>query len=95
MRIEFHPAAQAVVEQAQAWYEERSVLAAAGFLRELSDVLQRAAETPECYPRGNAGTRRIMLDRFPFTVFYRIQPTVFLVVAVAHQKRKPGYWAMR
>jgi plasmid stabilization system protein ParE len=52
MRLEFHPAAQAEVEQALAWYEERSVLAAAGFLRELSDVLQRAAEAPESYPRG-------------------------------------------
>ncbi|MBN1152970.1 MAG: type II toxin-antitoxin system RelE/ParE family toxin [Dehalococcoidia bacterium] len=95
MRIEFHPAAQAEVEQAQAWYEERSVLAAAGFLRELSDVLQHAAEAPERHPLGTAGTHRIMLDRFPFTVFYRIQPTLILVVAVAHQKRKPRYWAMR
>jgi plasmid stabilization system protein ParE len=95
MRIEFHPAAQAEVEQALAWYEERSVLAASGFLRELSDVLQRAAEAPERYPRGYAGTRRITLDRFPFMVFYRVQPTLFMVVAVAHQKRKPGYWAVR
>ena len=32
MRVESHPAAQAESEDAQTWYEERSLLAAAGFL---------------------------------------------------------------
>lgn len=95
MRVEFHPAAQAEAEGAQEWYEERSLLAAAGFLRELSDAIRRAVEAPDRHRRADPGTRRVMLDRFPFTVFYRIQSDVLLVVAVAHQKRRPGYWAAR
>ena len=95
MRVEFHPEAQAEAEDAQEWYEERSLLAAAGFLRELSDAIRRAVEAPDRYPQTDVGTRRVVLDRFPFTVFYRIQSDVLLVVAVAHQKRRPGYWAAR
>ena len=95
MRVEFHPAAQAEAEDAQEWYEERSLLAAAGFLRALSDAIRRAVEAPDRYPQADPGTRRVTLDRFPFTVFYRIQSDVLLVVAVAHQKRRPGYWAAR
>ena len=95
MRVEFYPAAQAEAEDAQEWYEERSLLAAAGFLRELSDAIRRAVEAPDRYPPADSGTRRVSLDRFPFTVFYRIQADVLLVVAVAHQKRRPGYWAAR
>ena len=95
MRVEFHPAARAESEDAQSWYEERSLIAAAVFLRELSDTIRRAADSPARYPKSVAGTRRIMLARFPFTVFYRIHAEVLLVVAVAHQKRKPGYWKTR
>ena len=95
MRVEFHPAAQAESEDAQTWYEERSLLAAAGFLRELSDAIRRAVDSPDRYPTAVAGTRRVMLDRFPFTVFYRMQSDALLVVAVAHHKRRPGYWKTR
>jgi plasmid stabilization system protein ParE len=75
MRVEFHPAAQAESEDAQAWYEEGSLIAAAGFLRELSDAIRRAANSPDRYPKSTAGTQRVMLDRFPFTVFIGFSQT--------------------
>jgi toxin ParE1/3/4 len=95
MRVEFHPEAQAEAENAQIWYEERSLIAAASFLRELSDAVRRAAENPDRYPTFVAGIHRVVLDRFPFTVFYRVKADTLLVVAVAHQKRRPGYWKSR
>jgi len=95
MRVEFHPAALREVEDAQAWYEERSRLAASAFLRELSIAVQRIQQAPHRYPMAEAGTRRILLDRFPFTIDYRVTPDTLNIVAVAHQKRRPGYWSWR
>jgi plasmid stabilization system protein ParE len=95
MRVEFHPAAVREVEAAQAWYEERSLLAASAFLREFSIAVQRIRKAPLRYAEAQANTRRVLLDRFPFTVFYRVRPDLIWVVAVAHQKRRPGYWASR
>ena len=95
MNVEFHPAALAEVETAQGWYEDRSLLAASAFLRELSAAVQRISEAPQRYPQGFARTRRVILERFPFTIYYRIGERVITVVAVAHQKRRPGYWASR
>jgi len=94
MRVEFHPAAQAEAEDAQAWYEQWSLIAAAGFLRELSDADRRAANSPERYPKSAAElvVPCSVVSRSPF---YRIQSDVLLVVAVAHQKRRPGYWQAR
>jgi len=40
-------------------------------------------------------TRRIVLRRFPYSVVYWPDPEDLLVVAVAHQRRKPGYWRSR
>lgn len=95
MRVEFHPAALREAEDAQAWYEDRSLLAASAFLRELSAAVQLIRQAPHRYPMAQAGTRRILLDRFPFTIYYRTKPDTVSIVAVAHQKRRPGYWATR
>lgn len=95
MTIEFHPAALREVESAQAWYEERSLFAASAFLRELSIAVQRIRQAPHRYPAAEGGTHRILFERFPFTLYYRVQADKVTVVAVAHQKRRPGYWSAR
>lgn len=95
MRVRFHPAAAAEVERAQAWYEERSVFAAAGFLQELTRAVQRIRIAPERYPAAEHATRRIVLEQFPFTAFYVVRRDEVFIVAVAHHKRRPGYWAAR
>jgi len=95
MNVEFHPAALREVEEAQAWYEERSLFAASAFLRELSAAVRKLREAPNRYPSAQSGTRRILLERFPFTVYYRLHNQTVTVVAVAHQKRRPGYWTTR
>jgi len=95
MRVRFHLAAAAEVDRAQAWYEQRSVLAAAGFLQELTRAIHRIRVAPERYPAAEHGTRRIVLEQYPFTAFYLIRREEIFVVAVAHHKRRPGYWAVR
>lgn len=87
MRVSFHPEAFQEVEEAQAWYEERSMLAASAFLHEVPLALRRLKESPQTYPVGPAGTRRILLDRFPFAIYFRVRENAITVVAVAHQKR--------
>lgn len=95
MRVEFHPAAAREVEDAQAWYEERSMFAGSAFLREVSIGVNRIRAAPARYPRADGGTRRILLDRFPFTLYCRFSEDLAIIVAVAHQKRRPGYWQTR
>jgi plasmid stabilization system protein ParE len=95
MRVSFHPAADAEVERAQAWYEERSVFAAAGFLQELTRAVQRLRSTPQLHPPPEHGTRRILLEQYPFSLFYILRSEEIFIVAVAHHKRRPGYWAAR
>jgi plasmid stabilization system protein ParE len=91
MRVDFHAAAAREVEDAQAWYEERSLFAASAFLRELSIATNRIRAAPMRYAAAEHDTRRILLDHFPFTLYYRVRADVITIVAVAHQKRRPGY----
>jgi len=50
---------------------------------------------PEAWPSFEHGTRRYLLRRFPFSVVYRIEPTRIVIVAMAHFRRRPGYWRSR
>jgi len=78
--VVLHPDA---VEEAQAawqWYLERS---------------QSAAEAPERWPLFVYGTRRFLFHRFPFQIVYRVANDRIEVVAIAHGRRKPGYWKTR
>jgi len=44
---------------------------------------------------GARGVKRLLLRRFPYDVVVRETPEEFIVVAVAHQSRRPGYWRSR
>lgn len=68
------------------------------FLAEYDRVLARVAAAPEegSPVPGTRPRRRMLFDRFPYTVVYReLAPGRVRVVAVAHHRRQPGYWAAR
>ena len=94
-RIEFHPEAADEMASAYDWYHKRSESAARAFLLELDLSLRHIAEASERYPAFDSRTRRLVLPRFPFAVIYLAQEAVIEVVAVAHHKRRPGYWKSR
>ncbi|MDH4458051.1 MAG: type II toxin-antitoxin system RelE/ParE family toxin [Nevskia sp.] len=93
--VEFHPAAAEEVEAAEAWYGERNPLAAAAFRAELSRAVESVRAHPEHGPPYLADTRRRPFRWFPFSLVYRSEPARILVIAVAHHRRKPGYWRER
>jgi len=74
---------QAVVEAEAAarWYAERSPTASARFSAELDEAEAAILERPEAWPSGDAGTRRYLLRRFPFSVVYRVEHSRILIVA--------------
>jgi toxin ParE1/3/4 len=102
MNLEFHPRARDELIEAEEWYQVRSPLSAAAFRREVASAIKMIGENPEWYSPGAAGTRRLILPKFPFSVVYRIDaggPAMdaprILVLAVAHHNRRPGYWLKR
>lgn len=95
MIVKFHPAARIELREARLWYEERSPLSAVAFLQEFDAAVSCIAEAPTRYALSEYGTRRVALQRFPYNVVYRVGVAEIIIVAVAHQKRRPGYWSHR
>lgn len=93
--LEFHPEAEEDARNAREWYAERSPVAARAFLAELIGVAERVAEMPARYPAYLAGTRRCFFPQFPFSLIYRMTEARVIVIAIAHHRRRPGFWAKR
>jgi len=94
-KIEFHEEAALEYEAALEWYLERSHLAASKFVDALNHAIDVIVEAPHRWPAGSHGTRRFLLQRFPFAIVYRELPAAIQVLAIAHARRKPGYWKQR
>jgi plasmid stabilization system protein ParE len=93
--VEFHPEALAEAEAAVAWYRKRSLRAAEVFLSELGKAIQTVSEAPDRWPLFESGCRRFPLLRFPYLLIYREKARSIEVLAVAHGRRRPGYWRSR
>jgi plasmid stabilization system protein ParE len=74
---------------------DRSERAGEAFVEEVERVAQAIAEAPKRWPIYMGGARRIPLHRFPYFIVYREDAEVILVLAVAHGRRRPGYWRPR
>ena len=93
--VDLHPEATAEARAAFLWYAERNPSAANAFIAELDHAVREIRNSPERWPRHLHGTRKFLFRRFPYSVIYRITDAAIQVVAVAHQRRRPGYWKTR
>ena len=94
-QFRFHPDASRDFREAIGWYRSRSPGIAAEFRLTVSDVIRHIVNAPQRWPKYLHGTRRLVLRRFPFSIVYVDDVRVVSIVAVAHSKRKPGYWKAR
>jgi len=94
-RLDIHPAALEELKSALVWYLERSEAAANNFAGELDAAIDLVVNSPRRWPGGEHGTRKFVLQRFPFAVIYRETEASIQVLAIAHGHRRPGYWKKR
>ena len=88
------PASEEMVEASQ-FYALRSVGLGVDFLDDVQRVVDILRTQPLLGEDIDGGLRKSVLHRFPFTIIYSPEPKEILIVAVAHQRRRPGYWEDR
>jgi plasmid stabilization system protein ParE len=94
-RLRVQSQAQQEINEAFDWYFKRSPEAAEAFLTEIGASLAQIVSHPQLYPSYTKNTRRRVLVGFPYFVVFQEKDDTILVVAVAHAKRRPGYWRGR
>src|SRR5262249_23635119 len=94
-QIDFHPRAVFDARQARRHYGRVIASLATQFLTELTTTITRIAAAPSAGSPHRHGTRMWRLHRFPYHVVYIEEGAHGLVIAVAHNRRRPTYWSRR
>lgn len=89
------PEAELDIKDAFAWYEERSFGLGAQFLAEIDQALLLMAREPDIYQKVHRSVRRALTHRFPYGIFYVVEPNRIVVLAVMHTARHPSKWKNR
>jgi len=92
VKVQVTASARKDVLAAALYYLEQSPELPSAFLGEVEDAYQLISENPGIGSPTGDGNRKVVLQRFPFVVIYRLEVDVCLVLAVGHQKRRPEYW---
>jgi plasmid stabilization system protein ParE len=93
--VDVLPQAEAEAREALLWYFERSPIAADAFQTDLFDSIEGLGETAKDWPEDEDGIRRYHFKHFPYSVLYEVIEQKVTVLAIAHQRRRPGYWQAR
>ena len=89
------PRADIDIEAAFDWYEHRQTGLGLQFLDELRAAYDRIVDGPFKYPQLRSNTRRALLERFPYAVFFAVEDEILVVLAVLHTSRDPAEWQRR
>jgi plasmid stabilization system protein ParE len=98
MKLVVHVEALRELREASEWYAARGAPEQGLRLMRLVDVrLREIARSPESFPRDPRRTwaRRARILRWPYTLVLAVHDETVVILAVAHVKRRPGYWAKR
>jgi toxin ParE1/3/4 len=84
---------------ASRWYDRETAGLGLAFLRMVDRAIAQIESVPSSGSPvpgvADAGVRRVLVRRFPYHVVYIDLPDRVQVLAVAHQRRRPGYWMRR
>lgn len=98
--VRLAPEAARELNEAAVWYESRQSGLANRFLDELDALLPQIRQNPAAFPcladiPADLEVRRALMVRFPFALVFLELRDDIRIVAVAHGKRRPGYWLYR
>ena len=98
--VRFAPEVPDELAEAVLWYEARRQGLGSEFLVQVEATLPLVESRPRSFPRlqdvvATLEIRRALLARFPYALVFLVREEEVRVLAVAHAKRKPGYWLSR
>jgi plasmid stabilization system protein ParE len=87
--LTFRPEVLEEMESATAFYEEKSLGLGDLFFEELETTFTIILQSPFAFPQKQDDYRQAVINRFPYTIWYRVNNFEVVVVAVWHTSRNP------
>jgi plasmid stabilization system protein ParE len=95
MNYEFLKEARDEFRDAVLYYDSCAPGLGLRFKAEIVRVIERMIANPYLWSERAGGFRRVNCPVFPYYLAYFIRGEKLIIAAVAHGRRKPGYWMDR
>ena len=95
MIVVFHEQAEEELREAAKYYASRREGLGVDFLAEVRGATRILQEHPRLGHAVSRRVRRLLVRRFPYALICRAEVGRIFILAVAHLKRRPGYWHER
>jgi plasmid stabilization system protein ParE len=94
IQIEYHRLAIKEGKAAKDWYEERSPRSAEKLEKMIRQAIAEIQADPDLWPLNPDGTRFRRVKGYPHLIIYRrLTDERVRIIAIAHSRRRPGYWS--
>lgn len=94
-RLRLTPEAELDLDDAHLWYHRQAPRLAANFLAAVQVSIASIQRHPEACALVDPTTRRALVRRFPYAIFYEVEATEIVVYATFHGARDPRVWKRR
>jgi plasmid stabilization system protein ParE len=94
-RIITSPNAIQDIQSALHWYDAIQEQLRRKLADELDRHFTRLSEAPRQFPVAFRDVRRAVVSRFPYSIYFFIEPGTVVVIAVMHNRRDPSLWQSR
>ncbi len=74
------------------WYELSAKGLGLRFTEEIDSTIERIKLNPDLYPSIVEDIKRIQVNKFPYSIFYKIEDDTLVILRIFHNKRKPIDW---
>ena len=91
-RLIIRKRAEIQIDEAYNWYENKQTNLGNDFLTSIEDSLITIEKAPEAFQLKYKNIRAIYTKHFPYAVFYFLNKTDIVVIAVFHLSRNPKLW---
>lgn len=87
--LNFLPIAEEELSQAAAWYEEQRKGLGSHFLTAVEATLESVKRTPMLFSHVHRSIQRARVKRFPYGIFFELDGTRIIILAIYHGRRDP------
>ncbi len=91
MKLLFSVLAQLEFSDAKAYYELQQEGLGKSFEEHIHENTDMIKRFPLLYPKVTDHLHKVVLHKFPYSLYYFIEDETIVVVSIAHQHRKPFY----
>ena len=83
------------IKSAYEWYEEQQINLGITFVEEIDSKLREIEKHADLYMEIMGNVRRVLCQRFPYSIYFIPKSIDIVVIAVLHQRRNPAVWQAR